>query len=43
VTVKVGNAAGVSFQLNGREFSAQGNVGEVRTYTFDASGLRTGP
>jgi cytoskeletal protein RodZ len=43
VTVKVGNAAGVSFQLNGREFPAQGNLGEVRTYTFDATGLRTGP
>jgi len=43
VTVRVGNAAGVSFQLNGREFPAQGNVGEVRTYIFDATGLKPGP
>jgi cytoskeletal protein RodZ len=43
VTVKVGNAAGVSFQLNGKEFPAQGNVGEVRSYIFDATGIRPGP
>jgi cytoskeletal protein RodZ len=43
VAVKVGNAAGVSFLLNGKEFPAQGNVGEVKTYVFDASGLKPGP
>jgi hypothetical protein len=43
VSVKVGNAAGVSFLLNGKEFPAEGNVGEVRTYVFDASGLKSGP
>ena len=43
VAVKVGNAAGVSFQLNGKEFPAQGNVGEVRTYVFDATGIKPGP
>jgi len=43
VTVKVGNAAGVSFQLNGKEFPAQGNVGEVKSYVFDAAGIRSGP
>lgn len=42
VTVKVGNAAGVSFQWNGKEFPAQGNAGEVRSYVFDATGMRPG-
>jgi phage-related tail protein len=42
VAVKVGNAAGVSFLLNGKEFPAQGNVGEVKTYIFDATGLNAG-
>jgi len=40
ITVKVGNASGVSFMLDGKEFPAEGNAGEVRTYTFDANGLR---
>ncbi len=40
IIVKAGNAAGVSFSFNGKEIPAQGNEGEVRTYTFDASGLR---
>jgi cytoskeletal protein RodZ len=43
IVVKVGNAAGVSFLLNGKEFPAQGNVGEVKTYVFDASGIKAGP
>jgi hypothetical protein len=43
IAVKVGNAAGVSFLLNGKEFPAEGNVGEVKTYVFDASGLKSGP
>jgi hypothetical protein len=42
VSVKVGNAAGVSFLLDGKEFPAEGNVGEVKTYIFDASGLKSG-
>ena len=42
VAVKVGNAAGVSFLLDGKEFPAQGNVGEVKTYVFDATGLNAG-
>jgi hypothetical protein len=40
IIVKVGNAAGVSFQLNGRDFPAQGNAGEVKSYLFDATGLK---
>jgi Domain of unknown function (DUF4115) len=43
VIVKAGNAAGVSFQLNGKEIPAQGNEGEVRTYVFDATGFRVLP
>jgi cytoskeletal protein RodZ len=41
ITVRAGNSAGISFLFNGKEVSAPGNPGEVRTYTFDASGLQT--
>jgi hypothetical protein len=41
IVVKAGNAAGISFVLNGKEIPAQGNEGEVRTYVFDPTGLRT--
>jgi hypothetical protein len=41
IVVKAGNAAGVSFLLNGKEFPAQGNEAEVRTYVFDSKGMRT--
>ena len=41
--VKVGNAAAVSFVLNGNEIAPQGNESEVKTLTFDSSGLRSGP
>ena len=40
VIVKVGNAAGISFLLNGKEIPTHGNPGEVRTFTFDATGMR---
>jgi len=40
IVVETGNAAGVSFLLNGKEIPAHGSPGESRTYTFDASGLR---
>lgn len=40
IVVKVGNAAGVSFLLNGKEIPTQGNEAEVKTFTFDARGLR---
>jgi hypothetical protein len=43
VVVKAGNAAGISFQLNGAEIPAQGNEGEVKTYVFDAAGFRVLP
>ncbi len=40
IIVKAGNSAGVSFLLNGKEISTHGNPGEVRTFIFDANGLR---
>ncbi|HTA48863.1 MAG TPA: helix-turn-helix domain-containing protein [Verrucomicrobiae bacterium] len=43
VVVKAGNAAGISFELNGKEIPAQGNEGEVKTYVFDAAGFRVLP
>lgn len=43
IVVKTGNAAGVSFLLNGKVIPAQGNEGEVKTYVFDATGLRAAP
>jgi hypothetical protein len=43
IVVKTGNAAGVSFLLNGKVIPAHGNEGEVKTYVFDATGLRAAP
>jgi transcriptional regulator with XRE-family HTH domain len=43
IVVKTGNAAGVSFLLNAKEIPAEGNDGEVRTYTFDSSGIKVSP
>jgi cytoskeletal protein RodZ len=40
ITVKVGNAAGVAFLLNGKEIPPQGSEAEVKTLTFDSQGLR---
>lgn len=39
--VKVGNAGAVSFLINGKEVAPQGNEAEVKTLTFDSSGLKT--
>lgn len=43
VVVKTGNAAGVSFLLNGKEIASQGGDGEVRTYVFDATSMHVVP
>lgn len=40
ITVRAGNAAGISFLLNDKEIPASGIQGEVRIYTFDGSGMR---
>jgi cytoskeleton protein RodZ len=41
ITVRIGNAAGVSFLFNGTEIPAQGAEAEVRTFTFDSTGMKT--
>jgi cytoskeletal protein RodZ len=43
ITVRVGNAAGISFLFNGQEVPAQGDEAEVRTVVFDASGFKSVP
>ena len=43
ITVRIGNAAGVSFLFNGQEVPAQGDESEVRTVVFDASGFKSAP
>lgn len=40
IVVRAGNAAGVTFALNGAEFPSQGAEGEVKTLIFDSTGLR---
>ncbi len=39
ISVRVGNAAGVSFIFNGQEIATQGAEAEVRDYSFDSSGM----
>lgn len=40
ITVRAGNAGGVTFVWNGRELPAQGAEGEVKTLVFDENGMR---
>ena len=40
IVVRTGNAAGLSFSLKGKTIPTQGNEGEVKTFTFDSTGLR---
>jgi len=40
ISVRVGNAAGVTFVWNGKEIRAQGAESEVKTFVFDSSGMR---
>ena len=40
IVARIGNAAGVSFLFNDQDIPAQGGEGEVKTYVFDASGMR---
>jgi cytoskeleton protein RodZ len=39
ITVKVGNAAGITFLWNGQEIPADGAESEVKTYLFDSTGM----
>ena len=43
IIVKTGNAAGLSFLLNGKEVPAQGKGDWIKTYVFDAPGGRPVP
>ena len=40
IVARVGNAAGVTFLWNGKEIPAQGAEAEVKTFVFDAQGMR---
>jgi cytoskeleton protein RodZ len=39
IVVRAGNSAGITFSLNGEEFSPPGSEGEVKTFMFDAAGM----
>ncbi|HZC22982.1 MAG TPA: helix-turn-helix domain-containing protein [Candidatus Binatia bacterium] len=41
ITVRIGNAAGISFLFNGKEVPPQGDESEVKTVVFDASGFKS--
>ena len=43
IVARIGNAAGVTFLLNGKEIPAQGTEAEVKTFTFDSSGIHPTP
>lgn len=40
IVARIGNAAGVTFIWNGQEIPADGAEGEVKTFVFDANGMR---
>jgi cytoskeleton protein RodZ len=39
ISVRIGNAAGVTFLWNGQEIPAQGAEAEVKTFVFDSTGM----
>jgi cytoskeleton protein RodZ len=43
IIAKIGNAAGVTFLWNGREIPGDGAEAEVKTFIFDANGMRVLP
>jgi hypothetical protein len=43
ISVRIGNAAGVTFVLNGHEIPVQGAESEVKNFAFDASGMHENP
>jgi cytoskeletal protein RodZ len=43
IVVRAGNAAGIRFEMNGKEIPTEGSEAEVKTYVFDANGLRSEP
>ena len=40
IVARVGNAAGVTFLWNGKEIPADGAESEMKTFVFDAQGMR---
>jgi cytoskeleton protein RodZ len=40
ITIRAGNVGALDFEFNGEQLPVQGSVGEVKTLTFDAHGLR---
>jgi hypothetical protein len=43
IVARIGNAAGVTFLWNGQEIPAEGTEAEVKTFVFDANGMRLIP
>ena len=43
IVARIGNAAGVTFVFNGQEIPANGAESEVKTFIFDANGVRVVP
>jgi cytoskeleton protein RodZ len=43
IVARIGNAGGVSFLFNGKEIPTQGGAAEVKTFVFDANGVREIP
>ena len=43
IVARIGNAAGVTFVFNGQEIPANGAESEVKTFIFDANGVRVAP
>lgn len=43
IVARIGNAAGVTFLWNGQEIPADGAEAEVKTFVFDANGMRVVP
>jgi cytoskeleton protein RodZ len=41
ITIRAGNVGSLYFEFNGEQLPVQGSVGEVKTLTFDAHGLRS--
>jgi hypothetical protein len=43
IVARIGNAAGITFLWNGQEIPADGAEAEVKTFVFDANGMRVVP
>jgi len=43
VVIKAGNTGALDFVFNGKKLKPQGDYGEVKTFTFDPSGLQPSP